>query len=125
MSAAEADAFTPTRSRTRSNMSHPEPGARGIKAEGFRLDVSEATGRVWGDGTYLAIDRDTTNFYSAHTPGSTTLKVKVDVKKVLDFDATGLTPGENAVREIAASGLKKYPEFKEIVKKIEATTRPC
>jgi hypothetical protein len=120
MTAAEADAFTAD-SAVRETMEHvtSRSGAAAIEKEGFKLDVAEATGRVWGNGAYLSLDADTTNFYTLHSPGSTKLRVKANVQKVLDFDATGLSPGESGVREIAADGLKKYPEFKKIVKRIE------
>jgi hypothetical protein len=119
MSAAEAEEFT-RGSEVPETLYHVTQAGAEIKTEGFRLDVAEANGRVWGDGVYLAANEDTKNFYAVRSRGAQTLNVKVNVKKVLHFDATGRTGGESMVNDLIDDALHKRAEFTKIKKGMEA-----
>jgi hypothetical protein len=119
MSEAEADEFARD-SAVKETLFHVTRAGAEIRRVGFRLDVAEATGRVWGDGVYLAANEDTTNFYAVRAAAGHRLKVKVDVRKVLHFDATGRTGGESMINDLVDDALHKRVEFTKIKKGVEA-----
>jgi hypothetical protein len=121
MSAIEADAWGRD-SVIRDVLTHvtTQPAAAGIEKEGFRLDLKEKMGRIWGEGTYLGMGPESAEYYKEWTKDPRTLKVRVNVKKVLDFDATGHSPTATQALDVLVEQLGKRERFEQLSKEAEA-----
>jgi hypothetical protein len=120
MSAAEAEAWSRD-SVIKDELTHVTTGdaATAIQREGFRHDLKENMGRIWGNGTYLGTGPESAEYYREWTKNPQTLKIKVNIKKVLDFDATGENPTATQALDTLVGRLGKREEFERLSKQAE------
>lgn len=98
----EAERFI-SGSKYRADVYHvtSERNAQNIKNMGFKSASGQSLGASWGNGTYLALDDEATNYYHRLTPNSEKLTLKVNVKNPITFDASNISDIEGGAKAIA------------------------
>ena len=76
-------------------------------------------GRIWGNGTYLGSGPESAEYYKEWVNNPETLKVKVNVQKVLEFDATGHNPTATQALDVLVGRLGKREQFEKLSKEAD------
>jgi hypothetical protein len=102
ISRPDADAWAKS-SKYRADVYHVtnSKNVKNIKDNGFKQAGGQSLGASWGNGTYLALDAETADYYQRLTPNAEKLTLKVNVKNPITFDASNISDIEDGAKAIA------------------------